>query len=132
MFQIDHVSISVKNISQSIAFYATLGFKTANSYTKNDGSLRIHTLKDKSGVMLELINYTSYKPAPAHTHNLNTDLNVIGIKHFGLRVISVTEALKKLRNKGFIPHTRIMKGRLGRDYFFIKDPNGILLEIIQA
>ena len=131
MFQIDHVAISVKDIRKSIAFYESLDFKVTDSHISNDGSSRLYTLKDKAGIMLELINYTHYHHAPHHSHNLNTDLHVIGVKHFGLRVDYIHKAYAKLKKKGFIPHTRVHAGRLGRDYFFIKDPNGILLEIIE-
>ena len=131
MFQIDHVCLSVENVEKSIAFYEALDFKTANSYKAPGGSLEIHTLKDKAGAILELFHYASHKPAPEHTRDHNTDLPVVGIKHFGLRVVSIEKALKALNEKGFASDVKISTGRLGRDYFFIADPSGILVEIIE-
>jgi len=130
MFKIDHVSLSVIDAVKTIAFYEALDFNVTNSYKADDGSLEIHTLTDKDGVILELFCFTSYQPAPEHTHNLNTDLPVIGVKHFGLRVASIDSAVDALIEKGFASNVKTNTGRLGRNYFFIKDPNGILLEII--
>ena len=132
MFKLDHIAISVVSASETIKFYQALDFVVTASYESEDKSLRIFTLKDKDGGILELLNYTESFPAPEHTHTVNTDLPVIGVKQFGLCVDSITNALKTLQEKGFAGETTINKGRLGRDWFFIKDPNGILLEIIET
>ena len=64
--------------------------------------------------------------------DLGIDLKTIGNKHFGLGVKDINKA------KDFVEKNRInddeiniKEGRLGKPYFFIKDPNGILMEIIE-
>jgi len=132
MFSIDHVSISVADAQKSVEFYKALDFTESNSYEAPDGSLKIIMLKDKNGAMLELFCHSAPSKAPEHTHDHITDLSVIGVKHFGLRVDSLERAVDALIRKGFADVINISEGRLGRNYFFIKDPNGILLEIIES
>jgi glyoxylase I family protein len=131
VFSIDHVSISVADAQRSVEFYRALDFTESNSYEAPDGALKIIMLKDKNGMMLELF-FCTHSKTPEHSHDHIADLSVIGVKHFGLRVDSIERAVRALVQKGFAADIRINTGRLGRNYFFIKDPNGIPLEIIES
>lgn len=83
-------------------------------------------------MILELFCYKEYKPAPEATHATATDLPIIGTKHFGLQVDSINRAKEELIKKGLADtDTVITTGRTGPLYFFIKDPDGILVEIIE-
>jgi glyoxylase I family protein len=62
----------------------------------------------------------------------STDLPIIGTKHFGLRVDSVCKAKDDLVVQGLINQSvEIKQGRTGPRFFFIKDPDGILVEIAE-
>lgn len=83
-------------------------------------------------MILEIFHYQEKDELPEHSKNLGVDLQTIGNKHFGLGVKDILEAKKfvednKLNDSDMV----INKGRLGKPYFFIKDPNGILMEIIE-
>ena len=66
-------------------------------------------------------------------NTLGEDLKVKGAKHLGLQVQDVEKAACYLVESGLIDEKpTISEGRLGRPYFFIKDPNGIFVEIISA
>ncbi len=129
MFSFNHVTISVDNLEKTLDFYKKFGFEDYKEY--HDQSVDIIMLKLKN-MILEIFHYQEKEQLPEHSKNLGVDLKTIGNKHFGLGVKDIIEAKKfvednKLNNSEII----INEGRLGKLYFFIKDPNGILMEIIQ-
>lgn len=128
-FNINHVTISVKNIERSTEFYKKFGFTEYKNYS--DESVQIKTLKLEN-MVLEIFCYKEFEQMPEHAKDLGLDLKTIGTKHFGLGVKSVEEAKEFLLSNSIIQNEiEIHSGRLGKDYFFIKDPDGILVEIIE-
>lgn len=130
MLKFDHVALSITDANESIKFYEKLDFSLSQRWDDPNGNLSIILMKN-SNMILEMFCYKNYKALPEYRHELSSDLEVIGTKHFGLCVENINEAAKILCDKGICFNPQIAKGRLGRDYFFIKDPNGILIEIIQ-
>ena len=83
-------------------------------------------------MILEIFHYQDKEKLPEHSKNLNVDLRTVGNKHFGLGVKDIEEAKKFIEDNRLCNDEIIInKGRLGKPYFFIKDPNGILMEIIE-
>lgn len=114
-----------------MAFYRQLGFREAYLWEAEDKSLSITHLK-LEGIILELFCYAEAQTAPESIHDTATDLPIIGTKHFGLRVASIENARADLAAKGMTPaDTEIKQGRTGPRFFFIQDPDGILVEIMQ-
>lgn len=130
MFSIHHVALSVSNIQKSIEFYSIFGFKLAYSWQSDDKNLQIAHLK-LGETFLELFCFDKYQEAPQSSKELMTDLPRLGVKHFGLKVKSVHETKAFLINNGYKENIEIIRGKTEVDYFFIKDPDGILLEFIQ-
>lgn len=60
-----------------------------------------------------------------------TDLPIIGTKHFALGVENIDKAKEFVIHNNICESVNIKKGRLGKKYFFINDPDGILVEIIE-
>lgn len=128
-FNINHVTISVKNIERSTEFYKKFGFTEYKNYS--DESVQIKTLKLEN-MVLEIFCYKEFEQMPEHAKDLGLDLKTIGTKHFGLGVKSVEKAKEFVLSNSIIQNEiEIHSGRLGKDYFFIKDPDGILVEIIE-
>jgi glyoxylase I family protein len=125
-----HISISVKNLDESEKFYRLFGFKKVYEWTAKDKSLAISHLKSRSFI-LEIFCYADFRELPEFSRDITTDLPVLGVKHFALKVLSIKKAREDLINKGVTPHTEITQGKTEIQYFFVKDPNGILLEIVQ-
>lgn len=129
MFNIDHIAISVENLEETIKFYNNFGFELYKEY--HDDSVDIIMLKFNN-IYLEIFHYNDSSPLPEHATDLLKDLKTIGTKHFGLNVKDIYETKKWIENRQLTDcEIEIHQGRLGRAYFFIKDPNGILIEIIE-
>lgn len=130
-FNFNHVAISVKDMKKSIEFYKKFGFKEYKTWDAEDESIKINMLK-LNNTVLEMFCYKEYTKLPETAQMTATDLPIIGTKHFALGVKDINEARKFLiQNELVQDEIKINKGRLGKNYFFIKDPDGILVEIIE-
>ncbi|GAV19103.1 glyoxylase I family protein [Mariprofundus micogutta] len=130
MFSFHHVALSVSNLEESVAFYSLLGFDPVFDWQAEDDSLSIVHLR-QGEALLELFCFTTPVAAPESTRSLATDLPRIGIKHFGVKVADIAKAKDEIEKLGIIDKVEVVKGRTGIDYFFITDPSGILVEVVQ-
>lgn len=130
MFNVDHYAISVSNIEKSIDFYKKLDFSVIKDWISPDkGTHIVHMMN--GNLILEMFCYQDCRDLPEFVNNLGTDLKTMGSKHLGLWVNDLNLAAKYLVDKGVLSSMpSIVPGRLGRPYFFIKDPDGIFVEII--
>lgn len=129
MFNFNHVTISVDNLEKTLEFYKKFGFKIHKEYHDDNVNIVMIKLED---MILEIFRYQEREKLPEHSKDLGIDLKTIGNKHFGLGVKDILEAKKFVENNKLNEdEITINKGRLGKPYFFIKDPNGILMEIIE-
>lgn len=132
MFKTDHYAISVSDSEKSRRFYEKLGFRVVKEYQAEDGSVRILQMEN-DGFLLEMFCYPDSERTPDFVDTLNTDLHVNGAKHMALAVRDPKKAAEYLLSEGLIGEMPVInEGRLGRPYFFIKDPDGIFVEIITA
>lgn len=130
MFNFCHIALSVTNIEKSVEFYKRFGFTEFKSYKSEDESIKITTLK-LNDIVLEMFCYKEYSELPNTAKTVATDLQVIGTKHFALGVDDIEEAEKFVIKNDICKNVDIKTGRLGKQYFFISDPDGILVEIIE-
>mgnify|MGYP005791642743 FL=1 len=131
MFTVDHYAISVKNIERSVEFYKKLDFRVEKEWGTSDEALSIIHMKNGEFI-LELFCYKQYTNMPHTAFVLDEDLPVIGSKHIGFYVDDLKKVQNYLKGTGLIKkEIEIKTGRLGRSYFFISDPDGILIEIIE-
>ncbi len=130
MFNFNHIAISVTNAEESIEFYKKFGFEEFKSWKAEDESIKINMLKLNS-IVLEIFCYKEYTKLPETAKTTATDLPVLGTKHFALGVENIEQAKEFVIKNEIANDIEIKVGRLGKPYFFIKDPNGILMEIIE-
>ncbi len=131
MFSLHHIAISVKDIEKSVSFYQKLGFREVLRYISEDNSLIIVNMK-LGEVFLEIFHFSQFKENPQLDKELWDNLKIVGIKHFALKTEDIYKTLKELKKAGIAsPSTSVKKGRTGILYFFIKDPDGNFVEIVQ-
>jgi glyoxylase I family protein len=129
-FTMHHVAISVEDMNEAVAFYKVFGFNVVSQYSEPDGSLRIAHLA-LAGLLLEIFWYAEQSPAPRSAGELATDLARVGVKHFAMRVASIEEVRRYLLAAGITPCTETQRGRTGIIYFFVKDPSGNFVELVE-
>lgn len=125
-----HTGLSVYNMEESIEWYGkVLGFKVV----KDDGfvpPLKAHIVfVEKDGYQLELFEYENPKKIPEDRLTPNTDLQTVGTKH----VAFATDDMDALKERFLVNGVDIAhEVRMGDDaVMFVRDCNGILIEIIQ-
>lgn len=127
MFSLQHVAISVSNLEKSLNFYKFFGFEKFKSWSDEDKSIQIEYLKLENQI-LELFCYKNYTELPKTALNSSTDLSVIGVKHFAFGIDDINKAKNFVMKNKLAKDIDIKIGRLGNPYFFINDPDGILVE----
>lgn len=128
MYSFHHIALSVSNNVVSTEFYKKLGFEELSFWQAEDKSLSITHLT-LGGLILELFCYATPQPAPDSIHATATDLPIIDTKHFGLKTASIERAREDLAAKGIVSEDIPIKQGKWYQYFFIEDPDGILVEI---
>lgn len=132
MFEVDHYAISVGNIEKSVEFYEKLEFKKIKDYQASDNSVRIVHM-ESGNFLLELFCYPDSSGLPDFVKTVKDDLLVKGSKHLALQVKDIQIAAEYVFKNGLVDEIPVISpGRLGRPYFFIKDPDGIFVEIISG
>ena len=130
MFNVVHVAISVSDINRTVDFYKKFGFEEFKSWSADDESIKINMLK-LDNMILEIFCYKDYDKLPESAKGLADDLKTLGTKHFALGVDDINKAKEFVISHNICDNVNITKGRLGKEYFFISDPDGILVEIIE-
>ncbi len=128
-YVMDHTAITVSDLDRSVEWYGSkFGFTEEARFDRPD--LR------KKGAMLRLGSYglelfQPYEPQPLpdHAAEFHRDLEVVGVKHFSLRVPDLEAAQLHLRGEGETL-SDIVNGKTTR-YFTLTDPDGISIEIKQ-
>lgn len=123
---IHHISITCRNINNTLTFYKVLGFRKRKSY--RDDECMIYHLYDRDGFIIEVFHYIQ-------NHHLNKkrvfSTERLGITHVAFIVSNIDEVLHTLKNKG-IECGNIITSRIGSyRYFFTYDPDGNAIEIIE-
>lgn len=122
MFRIHHIDIWIENIQDSINFYETLGFKKIKEIDGKDKKIIFMKIND---IFLEMKYH--YNKNCNHNNTICKDNKV-----FGLSVPNINQVKELIENNKFIDEKIIIKnGILGKPYFVIRDPNGILIEFIE-
>lgn len=127
-----HIALSVSDLSRSILFYRRFfGLRTTNTYAYPERGFSI-VLMHKEGLTLELFEFRKHKPLPAYRRELDHDLRTIGVKHFSVEVDRIRPVHSRFLKAGVAMATPLRRFDNGARYFFIKDPDGILIEIMEA
>ena len=131
-FVIDHIAVSVTNLAESIKFYEmNFGF-TCERVVELPGQRGKVALLSRAGFAIEMFELAGVLPLPDYRKTPETDLSTVGVKHLALKVkdIARSAALLKKRGVSFVSEPAV--GVRGVSRFFIKDPDGIGIEITES
>lgn len=128
-FKPHHVAFTINHIEETIKWYKNnLGFDVVQEYEMYGAKKAILELDE---VRLELFDFEeSNKPLPGYRKELMDDLHVVGTKHLCIEVEDLDELVADLNKKGIETRAIVTAGFGGR-FTFIKDSNGILIELYQ-
>ncbi|UCD08691.1 MAG: VOC family protein [Dehalococcoidales bacterium] len=131
-FSIDHTAISVSNLDVSMRFYTDiLGFTCERIIDIPDGNGRI-ALLTKADFTIEMFEFVESLPLPEKNGMLTDDLKKVGVKHVALRVKDIWTAAAYLKERGVEFINEPVKGARGYYRFFIKDPDGMPVELTEG
>lgn len=124
-----HFGLSVPDLDASIAWYTeTLDFELDFTYDIATLSARAAFLRH-GNLRVELFEVAGAVPSPDTVQ----DLRVHGLKHVAMAVGDITAARDILRRRGveFLADPAQVPGSGGDQYAFIRDNNGILIELFE-
>ncbi len=84
-----------------------------------------------SGFTIEMFEFAQARPLPEDRRTPTTDLQTIGVKHFALSVTDIAGAAEYLERNGVEFISEVAVGVRGLRRFFVKDPDGIGIEITE-
>lgn len=117
---IEHVNLSVSDLTRSITFYRELfGLKVRWEGTTSNGAPAAHVGDDRS--------YLAFFQA-AQAGKAEKDYGAVGLNHFGLVVDDLASVKERLASKGIDPHLEA-DYEPGRRLYFL-DPDGVEVEVV--
>jgi len=142
LLRLTHIGICVSDWERSLGFYRdVLGFRylselqlagepSSTLLQLPDVELRAIYL-ERDGMRIELLHY----PVPGHRGDgTPRPLNQLGLTHLSLRVADLAGLLESLRTAGvhILERTRIDIPTFEAGAAFVTDPDGTLIELVQA
>ncbi|GHT51818.1 hypothetical protein AGMMS49982_10300 [Bacteroidia bacterium] len=124
--KIHHISINVSDLVKSQNFYQFLGFCECHNYC--DDSVKIKHFS-KGDFILELFCYSS-SPTTKTVPKEIEHSEFVGIEHFSLHTDNIESVYNLLKNHIY-NDKGIQLGRTGIRFFFITDPDGNRIEIVE-
>jgi methylmalonyl-CoA epimerase len=119
---IDHVAITVRDLEETVDFYAKLGFKVG---TRSESPTQITLFLEAGEARLEIF-------APKHaTSSLKLSEKDQGVKHVAIKVDDIWQAYREARSRGIVFEDEPKRTPLGNIVAFFRDPNGVLLQLLQ-
>jgi catechol 2,3-dioxygenase-like lactoylglutathione lyase family enzyme len=128
VFSLHHVSISVRDLDATLAFYGRLGFQPHARMDAVDVSI-VH-LRDADGAVIEVFRYPENADARAVDLEPGNAMRIVGVKHLAVRVRDLQAARTQLLHEG-LTVTEITQGRIGVSYCWVADPDGMWVELVE-
>lgn len=128
--QIHHCALTVRDMKKSIQWYTRMfGFSVSSKYENNGMQIALLTCGDCRLELFHFIDKT--KSLPKYRRDVMSDLCVIGTKHVCFETDNIKETISELKQKGVELASDIDTTFYGGQYVFIRDCNGILIELYE-
>lgn len=128
--RICHTAVTVKNLNETLDFYTMLGFEEVCKYKDNQVEIRRLSLSDTE---LELFSYLNADNHQQTDISLPEKLKQPGWQHIAIGTDNINTALTWAKEKKLVePSRTVTQGRTGINYFFIHDPEGNFVEIMES
>ncbi|WP_163836654.1 VOC family protein [Spartinivicinus ruber] len=126
--QIHHIAITCKSLEKLKEFYIKLGFKLQKSYQDDEVIIAHLNLK---GTLIELFEFNgSIKSIRVKRWDIK--LKEPGLVHFALAVDDIKAAKQWVNDQLSVSTTEVTYGRTGINYFFMHDPEGNAIEVVEC
>jgi catechol 2,3-dioxygenase-like lactoylglutathione lyase family enzyme len=129
-YRAHHTAFTVADPDASKAFYGYFGFRLVAEWSKHDKSLTISHLRQDQGYVLEFFHYAANADAEPPAFTVGNNLPEIGVKHLGFAVEDLAATRQEIIAAGIGEVTEIARGRTLVDYFFVRDPDGMYVEVV--
>jgi len=123
MIQIlDHVAITVRDLQETIEFYVKLGFKPG---ARSESPTQTTLFLEAGDARLEIF-------APrSQTALRELGENEQGMKHIAIKVDDIWKAYEDAKARGIVFEGEPRRTPMGNTVAFFRDPNGVLLQLLQ-
>ena len=129
-YRLEHVAISVTDLDRTVDWYGrSFGFEEIARSDKPDLGVKVAAMR-LGDRLLEIFQPYEPLPIPEGESALRTSLQRLGTKHMALAVDDIEAAAEQLRAGGAEIETDVVEGSTSK-YVFCRDPDGILIEVIQ-
>jgi catechol 2,3-dioxygenase-like lactoylglutathione lyase family enzyme len=81
---------------------------------------------------IEMFEFAGSRPLPEDRRTPAIDLQTVGVKHFALRANDILGASEFLKKNGVEFISEVAVGVRGRRRFFVRDPDGIAIEVSEG
>lgn len=125
VFHIDHFGIRVSDFKRALEFYQKLGFELEIDHGDN----RAYEVVNKYGIRINLIA-NAKKQKGGKNVLMDKPVKYAGYTHVAFVLPDIVKAVKWVKKQGF-QITEGPKEVDRRRYFFIRDPDGNVLEFNQ-
>ena len=126
---IEHIGIMVNDIHQSVEFYTNvLGFLIPRKIEMDEFSA---VFVEKDGSKIELMEYRG-KNVPERSKAIELKIGLIPLNdHISFSVEDIEDTVIELKKKGVKLELEPMQLESGMKLASFKDPNGVLIELVE-
>lgn len=117
-----HISIPVKDLEESRKFYEEFfGYEVTSDWENQDLGLKALWLEADGNLKIELIWHEDNKG----------QISEWILPHIGFEVKNIEQLLNRFKGKGVEIIMPLSKGQTVKEKAFIKDPNGLAIEVYE-